>query len=83
MESSKNSFLHIFQADESWAWRDPHTDPPFPGDRALVRLNNCKRGNYVEIKIRKGEGLGYIDKWILLKDVANFLLDQIVNDPKP
>jgi hypothetical protein len=50
------------------AWCDISTTPPQPGDLVAAQLNGCLLAKYLIIRIRDGEGLGHIKRWVRMAD---------------
>lgn len=50
-----------------------HTFPHIPEEGAHIffQYKGCKSGNYFEMIVREGEGLGHIEKWCYYEDYKN------------
>ena len=61
----------------SWH-RYPHV--PEEGAHILALFKGCLVGNYFEMRVREGEGLGHIDKWCYYQDYQEAKERKLIND---
>jgi hypothetical protein len=53
---------------------------PEEGAHILALYKGCKRGNYFEMTVREGEGLGHIEKWCYYDDYHTLMKRKILNE---
>ena len=59
-----------------------HTFPHVPesGARIIALYKGCKLGNYFDLIVREGEGLGHIEKWCYYDDYQTLMKRKILNE---